>query len=57
MHFFVLALHYTLMDNYLGIAHCYKLLGEDRYARYFAELMLTIDADNEEARNLAAIEG
>jgi len=57
MHFFAFGLHYTLVDDYLGIAACYNILGENRYARYFGELTLKIDSGNEEAKRFAAIEG
>ena len=55
MHFFSFGLHYSLMDLYLGIARCYKHLGENRYARYFGQLILKMDANNEEAKQLASI--
>jgi len=57
MHFFAFGLHYTLVGNYLGIAACYTMLGEHRYARYFGELTLQLDSGNEEAKRFAAIEG
>lgn len=49
MVFFAFGLSYTVIDNYLGIARCYHLLGESRYARYFGELTLRLDPANEEA--------
>lgn len=55
MHFFAFGLHYTLVDNYMGIARCYRQMGENRYARYFGQLTLKIDADNEEAKQFASI--
>ncbi|RJP14995.1 MAG: tetratricopeptide repeat protein [Candidatus Abyssobacteria bacterium SURF_5] len=48
--FFAFGLHYSTVDNYLGIARCYKKLGESSYARYFAQLVLKLDATNEEAK-------
>ncbi|UCD58098.1 MAG: tetratricopeptide repeat protein [Candidatus Hydrogenedentota bacterium] len=56
LQFFAFGLHYTLVDNYLGIARCYKVLGENRYARYFGQLTLKVDSYNEEAKQFAAIE-
>lgn len=55
-HFFAFGLHYSLIDLYLGIARCYKRLGENRYARYFGQLMVKMDPNNEEARQFASIE-
>lgn len=55
VHFFGFGLHYHIVDNYLGIARCYNLLGEKRYARYFGQLTLKIDPENEEANVLAAL--
>jgi anaphase-promoting complex subunit 3 len=57
MHFFAFGLHYSLVDDYLGIARCYELLGENRYARYFGQLTLRLDSNNEEANRFASIEG
>lgn len=56
LHFFALGLYYTLVDNYIGIARCYEQLGENKYARYFGQLTLKIDSDNEEAKRFASIE-
>lgn len=55
MHFFAFGLHYALVDNYMGIARCYRQAGENRYARYFGQLTLKIDSDNEEAKQFASI--
>ncbi len=55
-HFFAFGLHYTLVDNYLGIARCYKLLGEKQYARYFAQFTLKLESTNQEAKELIAAE-
>ena len=55
MHFFAFGMHYTLVDNYLGIARCYVKLGENRYARYFGQLTLSIDADNKGAKEFASL--
>ncbi len=54
-HFFAFGLHYTLVDNYMGIARCYRQTGESRYARYFGQLTLKIDSDNEEAQQFASL--
>ena len=54
-HFFAFGMHYTLVDNYMGIARCYVKLGEHRYARYFGQLTLSIDTDNKEAEKFAAL--
>ena len=56
VHFFAFGLHYSLVDNYMGIARCYRRLGENRYARYFGQLMLKMDADSEEAKKYASLE-
>jgi tetratricopeptide (TPR) repeat protein len=56
MHFFAFGLHYTRVDNYLAIARCYKDLEEKEYARYFGQLTLKIDSDNEEAQQFALLE-
>jgi cytochrome c-type biogenesis protein CcmH/NrfG len=50
--FFAFGLHYSLVDNYLGIARCYKRLAEHSYARYFAQLILKLEPANEEAKLL-----
>lgn len=55
MHFFAFGLHYSLVDDYLGIARCYELMGENRYARYFGQLTLRLDSNNEEANRFASI--
>ena len=57
MHFFAFGLHYTLVENYLGIARCYEQLGEKQYTRYFGQLTLKMDLDNEEAKRFASVEG
>jgi tetratricopeptide (TPR) repeat protein len=57
LHFFAFGLHYTSVDNYIGIARCYELLGELRYARYFGQLTLKIDPDNGQAKRFAGLEG
>jgi len=57
MHFFAFDLHYTLVENYLGIARCYEQLGEKQYTRYFGQLTLKMDLDNEEAKRFASVEG
>jgi len=54
-HFFAFGLHYALAENYLGIARCYEDLGESEYARYFGQLTLKLNSDNEEARRFASI--
>jgi tetratricopeptide (TPR) repeat protein len=54
-HFFAFGMHYTRVDNYMGIARCYAKLGENRYSRYFGELTLSIDADNKEAKEFASL--
>jgi tetratricopeptide (TPR) repeat protein len=56
LHFFAFGLHYSLADNYLGIARCYEALGERRYARYFGQLTLKIEPENEQAERFASIE-
>jgi tetratricopeptide (TPR) repeat protein len=56
MHFFAFGLHYTRADNYLAIARCYEKLEEKEYARYFGQLTLKIDSDDEEAKRLASLE-
>jgi tetratricopeptide (TPR) repeat protein len=56
MHFFAFGLHYTRVDNYLGIARCYEKLGEHSYARYFGQVTLKIDANNAEAARFASLE-
>jgi tetratricopeptide (TPR) repeat protein len=56
LHFFAFGLHYTLLDNYIGIARCYRRLGENRYARYFGQLILKMDTANEEAKKYASLE-
>jgi hypothetical protein len=43
------------MDLYLGIARCYKQLGENRYARYFGQLILKMDPNNGEAKQFASV--
>jgi tetratricopeptide (TPR) repeat protein len=55
MHFFAFGLHYTLLDNYLGIARCYELMGEKEYARYFGQLAVRLDPENEEAKRFASV--
>jgi tetratricopeptide (TPR) repeat protein len=57
VHFFAFGLHYTRVDNYLGIARCYEKLGEREYARYFGQMTLRLDAGNEEAKRFALLEG
>jgi tetratricopeptide (TPR) repeat protein len=57
VHFFAFGLHYTRVDNYLGIARCYEKLGEKEYARYFGQMTLRLDSDNEEAKRFASLEG
>ncbi|GAB4331708.1 MAG: hypothetical protein Kow0099_03130 [Candidatus Abyssubacteria bacterium] len=56
LHFFAFGLHYSLVDNYLGIARCYEALGEKRYARYFGQLTLKIAPENQEATRFASLE-
>lgn len=55
MHFFAFGLHYTRVDNYLGIARCYEKLDEKEYARYFGQLTLKMDASDEEAKRFASL--
>jgi anaphase-promoting complex subunit 3 len=55
LNFFAFGLHYTLVENYLGIARCYEKLGENEYARYFGQLTLKLDSGNEEANRFASI--
>ncbi len=55
MHYFAFGLHYTRVDNYLGIARCYEKLGENEYARYFGQLILRLDANNKEAQRFASL--
>jgi len=52
--FFAFGLHYSLVDNYLGIARCYKKLGEVAYARYFGQLILKLQPAHEEAKQLVS---
>jgi hypothetical protein len=57
MHFFAFGLHYTRVDNYLGIARCYEELGEMEYARYFGQMTLRLEAGNDEAKRFVSLEG
>jgi cytochrome c-type biogenesis protein CcmH/NrfG len=53
INFFAFGLYYSLIDNYLGIARCYKILGEKTYARYFVQLVLKLDPSNEDAKGFS----